>query len=632
MPSGMNELFEFANFRLDPHQRVLLRDGTPISLTPKAFELLVVLADRSGRLVEKEELLSTVWPDVAVEEGNLTVMISHLRKALGDDPEHHLFIETVPKHGYRFTARVARRVETDRGPERPTLQAEETHAVPFSQASGSGRRSILWRGSAVGLSICALALVWRFSAFNGAAEAGSGTIRSLAILPFQELGQPQGNAFLGEGTADALITRLGSIDSIVVRPTSAMDKYRNSALSAVEIGRKQEVDAVLDGRIQREGDRIRLTVQLLRVRDGTALWADSFDEKVTNIFALEDEISERVAQSLRLRFSREEVKRIRRKPTDNPDAYEAYLKGRYFWNKRTEESVRRGLDYFREAIRLDPTFAEGYEGIADSYATLGLYGSMSPNEAFPQARMAAQKALSMNKLLAEAHATLGLIHFYYDWDGPAAENEFRLALDINPNYAMAHSWNSEALAAMGRFPEAMAESQRAMEDDPLSLIVNSNAGWTFFLAGRTDKSIQILKKAIELDPAFTRTHFRLGIVYQAGDDSQNAIAEFRKAVALSNGNAYYEASLANAYAAAGFAAEARQVLDSLKTRARNEYVPAFGFALVYSGLKDRDNAFEWLRRATTDHSTSMAFVRVDPLLASLRSDSRFTSLVQELRF
>ncbi len=326
------------------------------------------------------------------------------------------------------------------------------------------------------------------------------------------------------------------------------------------------------------------------------------------------------------------MKRIKRKPTDIPEAYEAYLKGRYFWNKRTEESVRRGLDYFRESIRLDPNFADGYEGIADSYATLGLYGSLSPNEAFPQARTAAEKALSMNNGLADAHATLGLIYFYYDWDGPAAENEFRRALDINPNYAMAHSWNSETLAAMGRFPEALEEAQHAINDDPLSLIVNSNAGWAFFLAGRTDKAIQILQKAIELDPAFPRTHFRLGIVYQVTNQQQQAIAEFKNAVELSRGNAYYEASLANAYAASGLPIEAHRVLDSLKTRAQREYVPAFGFALVYSGLNDRETAFEWLQKATTDHSTSMAFARVDPLLASLRTDRRFDSVARNLKF
>lgn len=636
MSAAMNELFQFGNFSLDPSQRLLQREGSTISLTPKAFELLVVLVGRSGRLVAKDELLCTVWSGVAVEEGNLTVTISQLRKALGDDREKHEFIETVPKHGYRFVASVTRKAGAIPKEESlivgaPAGTSQETSPTSrrqLVQASFSRRYGLLWAA----LSICSFALVWRFVIPKGAAETSEGTIHSLAILPFQEIGQPKDSDFLGEGTADALVTRLGSIDSIVVRPASAMQKYQNSALTPIEIGKKQAVDAVLDGKMQREGDRIRLTVQLLRVKDGAALWADSFDERVTDIFGLEDQISERVAQSLRLRLSSADVLKIKRKPTENTAAYEAYLKGRYFWNKRTEQSVLRGLAYFRESIQIDPNFADGYEGIADSYATLGLYGSMSPNEAFPQARAAAEKALSMNNGLADAHATLGLIHFYYDWDGPAAENEFRRALDINPNCAMAHSWNSEALAAMGRFPEAVEESKRAINNDPLSLIVNSNAGWTYFLAGHADQADQTLHKAIELDPAFPRTHFRLGIVYQAANQLPQAIDEFRRAVELSNGNAYYEASLANAYASAGQVAYAKKVLDSLNTRARNEYVPAFGFALVYAGLDDRDNAFEWMRKATADHSTSMVFARVDPLLAGLRSDARFAAVAQSLKF
>lgn len=633
MSSEMNDLYEFGNFHLDPNQRVLLRDGIPMSLTPKAFELLVVLVGRSGRLVEKDELLSTVWPDVAVEEGNLAVMISHLRKALGDDPEKHQFIETVPKHGYRFVASVVRTVEQtpDPAPERLALAVP---AVPGFARRPSIRRRLLWRGglALATLGAFAVALVWRMPTLRGATDSDGETIHSLAILPFQEIGNQKDKDFLGEGTADALVTRLSSIDAIVVRPASAMEGYRDSSLSPVEIGKKQSVDAVLEGRMQRDGDRVRLAVQLLRVRDGSALWADSFDEKVTGIFGLEDTISERVAQSLRLHLSSEDVKRIRRKPTANPQAYEAYIKGRYFWNKRTESSVERGLDYFREAIRLDPNFAEGYEGIADSYAILGLYGSIPPNEAFPQARTAAEKALSMNNGLADAHATLGLIYFYYDWDGVAAENEFRRALDINPNYAMAHSWNSEALAAMGRFSEAVQESQSAMDDDPLSLSVNTNAGWAFFLAGQTEQSLQILKKAIELDPAFPRAHFRLGMVYQATHNAEKAISEFKEAVELSDGNAYYEASLANAYAAAGLDLQARKMLDTLKARAHSEYVPAFGFAIIYSGLNERENAFGWLRKTALDHSTSMAYARVDPLLASLRNDNRFASVAQNLKF
>lgn len=642
MSPAMNQLYEFGSFLLDPQERLLLCNGKPVSLTPKAFELFLVLVERGGRLVEKDELLRTVWPNVAVEEANLAVMICQLRKALGDDRETHAFIETVPRHGYRFVAPVAHRTESllpsaasgsASGIQSPGMEPPATLAPPAEIRRlrlSPGVRGIM--AAVAIIVVCASALAWRAVRQTRAAEADEEMIHSLAILPFQEIGAPDGNNYLGEGTADALITRLGRFSTLVVRPTSAIERYRGSVLNPVQIGKQQAVDAVLEGLIQREGDRIRLTVQLVCVHNGTTLWADSFNEKYTDLFAVEDAISERVAQSLQIRFPNSAIRRQTPMPTANSSAYDAYLKGRYFWNKRTAPAVKRGLDYFRQAIQLDPHFANGYEGIADSYATLGLYGSMPPEMAFPAARQAALKALTMDDSLADAHATLGLISFYYDWDGAAAEDEFGRAIDINPNYAMAHSWSGETLAAMGHFREAVEESRRAMNDDPLSLIVNSNAGWTLFLAGQTDAAIQILKKAIELDPNFPRTHFRLGIIYQAQGRTQDAIGEFRKAVQCSNENVYYEASLAETYGEAGDLADAAHVLELLKSRARKEYVPAFGFALVYTGLHDKQQAFAWLKKASLDHSTSMAFARVDPSLASLRSDRKFDDVAQNLKF
>lgn len=637
----MSQLYEFGSFVLNPQERLLLCDGKPVSLTPKAFELFLVLIERGGRLVEKDELLKTVWPDVEVEEGNLAVMVSHLRKALGDNRETHAFIETVPRHGYRFVAPVTRRTESnmpllleyrDSAKPVPGLQRPvDSVLAPPRAIVHFGRRQSIFLAIAA-LVLCASALAWRAVRQQKARSAAGESIHSLAILPFQEIGATGGDNYLGEGTADALITRLGHFSALIVRPTSAIERYRSGNLNPVQVGKQQSVDAVLEGLIQREGDRIRLTVQLVRVSNGATLWAESFDERFTNLFAVEDEISERVAQSLQIQLSSAEMKGMTRKPTENPAAYDVYLQGRYFWNKRTSDSVERGLEYFRQAIQLDPHFAEGYEGVADSYATLGLYGSMPPDHAFPAARRAALKALDMDNSLADAHATLGLIYFYYDWDGAAAEDEFRQALEINPNYAMAHSWNGEALAAMGRFTEAVTESQRALKDDPLSLIVNSNAGWTYFLAGNTSSAIRTLQKGIELDPAFPRTHFRLGIIYQALGRTDDAIQQFQKAVQCSNQNAYYEASLAETYGQAGRSGEALHVLQSLGARAHSEYVPAFGFALVYAGLNDKQKAFYWLKKATLDHSTSMAFARVDPSLASLRSDGRFADVAQTLNF
>jgi tetratricopeptide (TPR) repeat protein len=299
------------------------------------------------------------------------------------------------------------------------------------------------------------------------------------------------------------------------------------------------------------------------------------------------------------------------------------MKGRYFWNKRTENGLKKGLGYFHEAIKLDPSFAQAYVGVGDSYATLGLYSVMPPKEAFTSAKNATMRALQMDDSLAEAHAAMGFIHFYYDWDKSAAGSEFQRALSENPHDAMAHSWYAESLAAKGRFAEAIAEAQTALHDDPLSLIVSSNAGWTFALAGRYDQSVETLKKAIEIDPDFPRTHFRLAEVYEARGQYALAIPEFEKAVKLSGGDPYYEGSMGHAYAASGRSSQAHGILQELLSRAQRHYVPSYAIALIYAGLGDKDQAFHWLQSAVEDKSTSMVFLESDPEMASLRSDSRF---------
>ena len=634
----MNESYEFGGFVLNPEERLLLRDGKPIPLTPKAFELLLVLVQHSGHLVENDKLLSAVWADVAVEEGNLAVLISHLRKALGDDRESHIFIETVPHHGYRFVAPVTQRIETPVIPSEPISQDQPLEPAEAVSGSRPGRVRQMWLrpGSSFALIVfvvCATALVWHVTGYRSTVAASVGPIHSLAILPFQEIGGGNGANYLGEGTADAIITRLSRFNTLIVRPTSAIERYQKSTLTPVQIGKQQSVDAVLEGLIQRQGDRVRLTVQLVRVRDSATLWANSFDEKYTNIFSLEDEISERVARSLQVHLSSAEVRRMSRQPTESPAAYDAYLKGRYFWNERTTNAVYRGLKYFRQAIQLDPHYADAYEGVADSYAILGLFASIPPNQAFPIARQAALKALSMDDSLADAHATLGLIDFYYNWDGAAAEDEFQRALTIDPHYAMGHSWSGLALVAMGHLQDAVTESQCAINDDPLSMSVNTNSGWTMFLAGHTDEALRILRKAIRFNPDFARAHFRLGIIYEAQGHFHQAIEQFKKAIQFSsNDNPYYEARLGVAYAEAGDTPEARQVLQVLRARARTEYIPAFTFFLIYAGLHDRQAACNWLQKALVDHSTGMPFLKEDPSLAGFRSDHRLVAVVQHLNF
>jgi DNA-binding winged helix-turn-helix (wHTH) protein/TolB-like protein/Tfp pilus assembly protein PilF len=649
MGSLVRTLYEFGPFHLDPSERLLLYHGRPVTMTPKAFDMLVVFVERSGHLVEKEELMRAVWPDAFVEEGNLCVIVSMLRKALSVDTSEHKYIETVSKRGYRFLAEVKNVSEGCFGiPQSVPIgePAEEDFAgtvpaahLPVSVATPATPNFSLAFGWKILLSAFAITLVVLVptrvlltKVKTTAHPVDTVAVRSFAILPFQTLGAKSDDEYLGLGVADAVITKLANSEKLVVRPTSAIQKYAGVSQDPLAAGREQEVDAVLGGRIQREGNRLRLTVQLIRVRDGAQLWADSFDEKFTDIFAVEDEVSEQVAQSIRLKLTGEERKRFSKRSTGNRDAYEAYIKGRYFWNKRTEDGIGKGLSYFQKAIALDPTFAQAYVGVADSYATLGLYSLRPPKDAFPAAKEAARKALEMDDGLAEAHATLGLIYFYYDWNGLAAENEFRKAFAENANYAMAHSWNGENLAAMGRFSEAIQEASLAQEDDPLSLIINTNAGWTQFLAGHRDQAIETLKKAIEIDPTFPRTHFRLGSVYAQMGRFDSAIAELQKAVHLSDGNSYYEGSLGQAYAVSGNIGGARRVLDLLEKRNRSEHIPAYAIAVVYAGLGEKEHAFASLQKALEDRSASMVFLKMDPALANLHSDPRFAELTHRLTF
>jgi DNA-binding winged helix-turn-helix (wHTH) protein/TolB-like protein len=638
--------YEFGPFQLHPPERLLLCDGQPVSMTPKAFDLLVVLVERSGHLVEKEELLNTVWRGSIVEEGNLSVTVSFLRKALSDDRGRHKYIETVSKRGYRFVADVREvgelgsmlaplRPDEPRERDEERAGQEQLPAVVPQSATIAPKRAFRLRILVAALGLGALLILVKVVPRR---RDGTGqvqepvAIRSLAVLPFQTLGAKGGDEYLGLGMADALITRLGNTGKIIVRPTSSIQKYAGEDVSPQVAGREEGVDAVLDGRIQREADRVRLTVQLIRVHDGVQLWGETFDREFTNLFALEDALSERVAQSVRLKLTGEETRRFTKRSTAKPDAYEAYVKGRYFWNKRTDKGMKKGLEYFRQAIALDPAFVEGYVGVADSYATLGLYAVLPPKEAFPAAKEATKRALEMDDGLAEAHATMGFINFYYDWNGVDAGNEFRRALADNPNYAMAHSWYGESLVAMGRYPEAVAEAQRALEDDPLSLIIGSNAGWTLSLAGKGDRAIEILKKAIEIDPSFPRTHYGLGRAYEQKKSYEMAISELKQAVSLSGGDGCYKGSLGHVYAISGNTNEAREVLQDLEARTGKEHAPAYAIALVYAGLGDNDRAISWLQKAYEDRSTSIVFLTLDPELSNLHSDPRFEQLSRRVNF
>ncbi len=626
MTNRTRHLYEFGPFRIDPAERLLLCKGHPVPLTTKAFETLLVLVRRGGHLVEKSELLNAVWANSFVEEGNLAVTISTLRKALGDEGSEHKYIQTVAKHGYRFVGDVRTVLESEPEPPSPVV------AAPASLPEGLPRRrhvlSALKIGVLVLASLSVAITIMRFQKPSGA----QAEIHSLAVLPFRSLNSDTAHEYLGLGMADALITKLGSTGQIVVRPTSAVLKYANSLADPLAAGREQRVDAILDGHIQAFPERVRVTVQLVRVADGASLWADTFEESPQHIFALEDAVAERIAQSMSIRLSGEEKMRLARRHTESIKAYQLYLRGRYFWNKRTEEGLRRSIAYFQQATTEDPEYALAYAGLADSYALLGSYGVEPALKANPSAKAAALKALQLDNSLAEAHASLGMISFYYDWNWPQAEQEFRRAIALNPNYPMAHNWYGVNLAAMGRLEEALDKVGRAEQLDPLSLIINTDVGHILYLSRRYDQAIDAFRKVIDLDPHFARAHARLGMTYTAKRVFGDAIHELKEAQRLSGHDPYVDGLLGYVQALSGSRRTARKLLQGLTDRSRRQYVPAFSMALVCIGLGERDRALEWLEKAYQDRSTYMVYAKTDPLLDPVRSDPRFAALLHRMGF
>jgi DNA-binding winged helix-turn-helix (wHTH) protein/TolB-like protein/Tfp pilus assembly protein PilF len=630
--------YEFGPFRLDVTEQLLFRDGAVIPLKPKVFETLLVLVESSGHVIERDALMKTLWPDTVVEENNLNQYISALRRALGDGENVDHYIETVPRRGYRFVAEVRESGDApaDLVLEKHTLASivveEEDHKnsaysllVPFGLTSVNPRviaASIL-------LGVLVIAGYFLISTRSKQPEAVS-AVKSIAVLPFKPLSADANDEYMGLGMTDALITRLGSVNQIVIRSTSAVRKYAAQEQDPVAVGRELKVEAVLDGSIQKVGDRVRLTLQLVRVGDGRQLWTDKFDSKFTDLLTLEDSISERVAGALALKLTGEERKELAKRYTESGEAYILYLRGRYFWNKRTLDAVNKAIEYFQQAIEKDATYALAYAGIADSYVLQGgFFYSAPPTDCYPKAKDAAIKALAIDDQLAEAHTSLALVKTQYDWQWADAENEFKEAIALKPNYPTAHHWYGFYLVAMRRFDEAVAEIKRAQELDPVSLIISTDVGAILFMARRDDQAIEQCQKTLELDPNFIQAHNILSLIYGHQGMYDQWLAERQKVLTLS-GNSEDAASITRIYAQSGYRGVWENQLAELKQHAKTDYVQAFAMATAYAQLGDNDRAFEWLEKAYYERSPRMADIRVTATVESLRTDSRFPAFVRRL--
>jgi DNA-binding winged helix-turn-helix (wHTH) protein/TolB-like protein/Flp pilus assembly protein TadD len=632
MTRQVQSFHEFGAYRIDSARRLLLRDGEVVPLTPKCFEILIALVENRGEVISKEDLMNRVWPDSFVEEGNLTYTISVLRKALGEHAGQHQYIVTAPGRGYQFVT--------------PVSEAQEEAACQAT--SNDPRKRTGWERNAILFSVCLLliglvvALSYFFissrakpkdmdAATTGAfsSDQPSAQVRSIAVLPFKPLSADGSDEYLGLGMADTLIIKLSGISSIIVRPIGTVSKYKGLEQDPLAAGRELRVGAVLDSSIQKVGERIRVTTRLIRVADGTSLWAYKFDEHSADLFAMQDSISEQVASSLTPKLTGEEKQRLAKHYTENNEAYQLYVKGRFHWNKTTEEGARKSIEYFQQALAKDPNYALAYFGLSDAYQILGQLG-VRPNEVYPKALVYAEKALAVDPTLPEAHFTRGAYELWYGWNWTVAEQELKRAFEPNTNVGGSHDLYGQLLAGKGRFDEAIAENKRALEFYPLFALTNSNLGLVYYYARQYDQAIEQCRKTLELDPNFFFTTLYIGWAYGQQGKYQEAIAELTKARNLPGGFAPASSELGYVYAVSGRREEAQEMLKELQKRASREFIDPYYIAIIYVGLGEQEQALAWLNKACEERSFWLLWLNVEPKFDRLRSDPRFGDLRQRV--
>ncbi|QHN03580.1 tetratricopeptide repeat protein [Granulicella sp. WH15] len=655
---GSAVIYEFNGFRLDPANRLLIRNGKEQPLPGRAFDVLLMLLQSPGDLLTKEELLTQVWKGSFVEESNLTVAISTLRRALDEDPHDRRYIHTVARRGYRFVAdvqilanvreKIQRSTTANEEPAAPVLPpiedaTLEPPSAPRQELPTVSDASTLkihrWRLPTIVAGFLLTALLIGFWLLLSRPKP----IHSLAVLPLYvdnkagETGASEDQVVLLAIT-DGLISRLDT--ELVVRPTSAVLRYspsletRTGFMDPLAAGHEQDVDAVLTGSVENSSEQMTLKLRLLRVRDGKTLWQESFAARPNHISQLEQDAGDATATVLHRFGAMASPKKLVQSTSNHNDApaYQLYLRGRYFWNLRTVDGLSKSAEYFKRAIAIDPNYAPAYAGLADSYALAASLFVMPGKSANVEARSAALSAIQLDPTLAEPHTSLGLIYLYIDWNLPAAEREFERSIQLNPNYVMAHYWYALDLAALGRFPQAMYEIHLTEKLDPLSLTVGTHAATIEYLAKDYAGAKRDLQRVLELDPNFARARARLGMVELATGDNKAAIAELTKALELcGDDDPWIEGLLGYALARSGNPDGAKHMLDQLRRRSTAHYVPSNSPGLVLLGLGRRQEAIAAFSEAVQDHSTTMVVAKVDPTLDSLRGDPAFEALLTHIK-
>lgn len=611
-------LYEFGDFALEVgRQRLRRRDtGEAIALTAKAFDTLVYLVERAEQTLDREALLGAIWPGVIVEENSLSQTISTLRQALGETPGENRYILTVPRRGYRFVAKVTQLDESAA----PTPSELPSPPLPAQAPARWGR--IAWIGGVLAILIAA---VWLSVVATRTRQAAPATSQTLAILPFKPLLPAERNESLELGMTESLIASLGRQGARAIAPLSSVRRYAALDQDPVVAGRELGVATVLEGTLQRRGDRLRVSARLVRVADGQQLWAENFDQAFTTIFDVQDAIAAKVARALALRGGAQSATGA--PYTHDPEAYALYTSGRLAWTRQTEASLLQAIGSFEQAIARDPNYALAYSGLADSYAVLGVFGFRAPQEVFPKARTAVEKALAIDPDLAAAHSALGHIMVQYDHDWAGAAREYARAKQLDPSLALTYHRRSILYAVQGDTERALAESARARELEPLWLAPRVFTGHILYYARRYDQSISALEQVLALDDRVNSARGMLIRDLIAKGEYERALQEYDAHPLQAQGS---NAFRAQALALSGRREAALAELDRVLKVSKQHYVAAYDIAMMHVALADKENAFLWLERAMEDRSTPITFLAQDPALDSLRGDPRFASLVQRL--
>jgi TolB-like protein/DNA-binding winged helix-turn-helix (wHTH) protein/Flp pilus assembly protein TadD len=626
----------FGVFELDLRAGELRKHGLQVRLQEQPFQLLVMLLEHPGEVVTREELQKKLWPaDTFVDfDHGLNKAISKIREALSDSADTPRFVETVARRGYRFLADVkVADAATVRSPDLAALPPPVPKAG--DRPDGGGKPAVLrrllssvaWKISVfVLLLLVATLIAWKLHSWN----RPSIVIRSLAVLPLESLSSDASQDYFADGMTDELISDLGQISALrVISRTSTM-AYKHTRKPLPQIARELNVDAVVEGTVLRSGDQVRITAQLIEAAADKHLWSQSYQGELRDTLALQSKVATAIADQIRINLNPREQAALENVKVVNPQAYESFLKGRYFWNKRTADALKVALAYFNQAIDEDPKYAQAYSGLADTYALLGdwQYAAMTPKEALPKARAAAIKALELDTALGEAHNSFAFCLDAFDWDFDAAGKEFRRAIELSPSYATAHHWYAWHLSVLGQYDEAIAEMRKAENLDPLSLIINADLAELLVIAHSYDESIRQSRKTIEMDPNFALAHNQLGLAYLQKHLNDKAVAELQKASQLSGGSPTCVANLASAYVVSGNRNEAVKLVSDLKKRSRPSYSYAPEIAVIYAALGDRDQAMNWVEKAYEERFNPSVLLR--PGFDPLRSDPRFRDLVRRI--